>query len=188
MARHATKVRRSFWLSLTWVAAIALSDLAPKLIHAQAATASAGSKASTPWKFRLEEARIEDIHRAIKSGQITCAKLVQAYINRIRAYDGMCVAPVTRRKIPSPTLISHATELPTPSPLSTLRATAARTISPAAVVLPRPSEWSITCTSELARRDSSRARRWTIADTSAFGASGRANARSASAALDAVSN
>ena len=95
MMRHATNVGRCFWLSLTaWVAAIALSDFAPKLIYAQVAMAPSAGKASIPWKFHLEEARIEDIHRAIKSGQITCAKLVQAYINRIRAYDGMCVAPV----------------------------------------------------------------------------------------------
>jgi amidase len=66
----------------------------PSSIFAQVSRPSPASKASAPWKFRLEEARIEDIHRAIKSGQITCAKLVQAYINRIRAYDGMCVAPV----------------------------------------------------------------------------------------------
>ncbi|MSP40975.1 MAG: amidase [Deltaproteobacteria bacterium] len=52
------------------------------------------TKAAPPWKFRLEEARIEDIHRAIRTRQITCEKVVQAYINRIRAYDGQCVAPV----------------------------------------------------------------------------------------------
>jgi amidase len=63
-------------------------------IFAQVSRSLPATKASAPWKFRLEEARIEDIHRAIKSGQITCEKLVQAYINRIRAYDGMCVAPV----------------------------------------------------------------------------------------------
>jgi amidase len=95
MTRHATKVGRFFWLSSTaWVAAIALSNFAPNLIYAQVTTAPAAGKTLTPWKFRLEEARIEDIHRAIKSGQITCEKLVQAHINRIRAYDGMCVAPV----------------------------------------------------------------------------------------------
>ena len=67
----------------------------PQVAYAQGAkSAPAGSSAAAPWKFRLEEARIEDIHRAIKSRQITCEKLVQAYINRIRAYDGMCVAPV----------------------------------------------------------------------------------------------
>ena len=45
----------------------------------------------TQWKFHLEEAKIEDVHRAIKLGQITCQGVVQAYINRIRAYDGACV-------------------------------------------------------------------------------------------------
>ena len=62
--------------------------------HAQVAKPATPAKASTGWKFRLEEARIEDIQRAIKTRQITCEKVVQAYINRIRAYDGQCVAPV----------------------------------------------------------------------------------------------
>lgn len=95
MTRPVTKVRRSFSLSLAaWVAAIGLLDFAPGLTYAQTAKPPPAGKAATPWKFRLEEARIEDIHRAIGSGQITCARLVQAYINRIRAYDGQCVAPV----------------------------------------------------------------------------------------------
>jgi amidase len=95
MTRHVTKVRRSCSLSLAaWVAAIGLLNFAPGLTYAQAAKPPPAGKAATPWKFRLEEARIEDIHRAIGSGQITCARLVQAYINRIRAYDGQCVAPV----------------------------------------------------------------------------------------------
>jgi amidase len=95
MTRPVTKVRRSCSLSLAaWVAAIGLLNFAPRLTYAQAAKPPPAGKAATPWKFRLEEARIEDIHRAIGSGQITCARLVQAYINRIRAYDGQCVAPV----------------------------------------------------------------------------------------------
>jgi amidase len=95
MTRPVTKVRRSCSLSLAaWVAAIGLLNFAPGLTYAQAAKPPPAGKAATPWKFRLEEARIEDIHRAIGSGQITCARLVQAYINRIRAYDGQCVAPV----------------------------------------------------------------------------------------------
>src|SRR5918994_361720 len=68
----------------------ALESSAPPSTYAQSAKSLAGKAA----KFRLEEARIEDIHGAIKSRQITCEQLVQAYINRIRAYDGMCVAPV----------------------------------------------------------------------------------------------
>lgn len=62
--------------------------------HAQIAKPASAAKAPTPWKFRLEEARIEDLHRAIQTRQITCEKIVQAYIDRIRAYDGQCVAPV----------------------------------------------------------------------------------------------
>ena len=45
----------------------------------------------TQSKFHLAEARIEDIQSGIKTGQITCEGVVQAYINRIRAYDGACV-------------------------------------------------------------------------------------------------
>jgi amidase len=37
--------------------------------------------------FRLQEARIDDIHAAMKSGQLTCRRLVQAYLDRIEAYD-----------------------------------------------------------------------------------------------------
>jgi hypothetical protein len=46
-------------------------DFAPGLSYAQTAKPPPAGKAATPWKFRLEEARIEDIHRAIGSGQIT---------------------------------------------------------------------------------------------------------------------
>ena len=95
MTRHATKVGRTFSGSVAaWFAAISLLNFAPGIIYAQTAKPPPAGKASTPWKFRLEEARIEDIHRAIKSRQITCERVVQAYINRIRAYDNMCVAPV----------------------------------------------------------------------------------------------
>lgn len=47
-------------------------------------------------KFTLAEATIDDIHNAIKSGEITCQGLVQAYFNRVKAYNGVCTAPVTR--------------------------------------------------------------------------------------------
>ena len=75
MTRHATKVGRTFSGSLAaWFAAISLLNFAPGLIYAQIAKPPPAGKASTPWKFRLEEARIEDIHRAIKSRQITCER------------------------------------------------------------------------------------------------------------------
>jgi Asp-tRNA(Asn)/Glu-tRNA(Gln) amidotransferase A subunit family amidase len=95
MTRYVKKARRYFSVSLAaWLAMMGLETFFLKVRYAQSANAPTASKASTPGKFRLEEARIEDIHRGIKSRQITCEKLVQAYINRIRAYDGMCVAPV----------------------------------------------------------------------------------------------
>ena len=37
--------------------------------------------------FRLEEATIEDIHVAFRSGELTCRRLVELYLARIEAYD-----------------------------------------------------------------------------------------------------
>src|SRR3954463_5305864 len=37
--------------------------------------------------FRLQEATIDSIHRALRAGQISCRQLVQLYLNRIEAYD-----------------------------------------------------------------------------------------------------
>src|SRR5215510_8364353 len=47
-------------------------------------------------QFHLQEATINDVHAAIKSGEITCQGLVQAYINRAKAYNGMCTELVTK--------------------------------------------------------------------------------------------
>jgi amidase len=47
--------------------------------------------------FHLLEATIPDVHRAIREGQITCRGLVQAYINRARAYNGVCNRLVTEQ-------------------------------------------------------------------------------------------
>ena len=54
-----------------------------------------GASASAAGKFHLEEATIEDIHDAIKGGEITCKGLVQAYMNRVKAYNGACTQLVT---------------------------------------------------------------------------------------------
>src|SRR5947208_2533037 len=49
---------------------------------------AATSAAQSPSKsFRLEEATIEEIHDAYKSGQLTARQLVQMYLDRIAAYD-----------------------------------------------------------------------------------------------------
>lgn len=54
------------------------------------------------FRFHLEESTISDVHRAIRSGQITCRQLVQLYINRARAYNGTSNRLVTRDGVPIP--------------------------------------------------------------------------------------
>jgi amidase len=46
--------------------------------------------------FQLEEATIEDIQRAIQAGETTCKEVVQGYIERARAYNGVCTKLVTK--------------------------------------------------------------------------------------------
>ena len=46
--------------------------------------------------FQVEEASIESIQSAIQSGETTCQKVVQAYIDRAKAYNGVCTALVTK--------------------------------------------------------------------------------------------
>ena len=53
-----------------------------------------------PFQFHLLEATIADVHRGIQSGQISCRALVQAYINRARAYNGTCNQLVTEDMAP----------------------------------------------------------------------------------------
>ena len=45
--------------------------------------------------FRLEEATIEELQGAIKAGQTTCVQVVQQYLDRARAYNGVCSVLVT---------------------------------------------------------------------------------------------
>jgi Asp-tRNA(Asn)/Glu-tRNA(Gln) amidotransferase A subunit family amidase len=55
--------------------------------------------------FRLQEATIDELHAAIKEGQITCVQIVQHYIDRVRAYNGVASVLVT----PDGASISEAT-------------------------------------------------------------------------------
>ncbi|MEQ1884944.1 MAG: amidase family protein [Bryobacteraceae bacterium] len=57
---------------------------------------------NAPWRFHLQEATIADVHRAIRSGQITCRQLVQLYINRAKAYNGTSDRLITRDGAPIP--------------------------------------------------------------------------------------
>src|SRR6516225_6761855 len=52
--------------------------------------------------FRLEGATIDDLHAAIRAGQITCVEIVRRYIERARAYNGVCSVLVTRDGAPVP--------------------------------------------------------------------------------------
>jgi len=45
--------------------------------------------------FRLEEATIDELQAAIRAGEITCVQIVQHYIDRARAYNGVASALVT---------------------------------------------------------------------------------------------
>jgi hypothetical protein len=52
--------------------------------------------------FQIEEASIAGIQNGIKSGQTTCKAVVQAYIDRAKAYNGTCTALVTADGKPIP--------------------------------------------------------------------------------------
>src|SRR5499427_6083713 len=80
--------RRNVWRSckrkggrpmLRQLAFASLILLTPSLASAQSA------------KFRIEEATIEDIQSAILRGDLTSTRVVQLYLNRIKAYNGTCV-------------------------------------------------------------------------------------------------
>ena len=51
---------------------------------------------------RLDEATIEELHAAIKSGRTTCVAVVQHYIDRVRAYNGVASLLVTEDGLPVP--------------------------------------------------------------------------------------
>src|SRR3954469_206519 len=76
-------------------------------IVAIALSAIGGGKAHPQAPFHLLEATIPDVHRAIQGGQITCRGLVEAYLNRARAYNGTCNALVTEDNV-SPFLPNYA--------------------------------------------------------------------------------
>jgi Asp-tRNA(Asn)/Glu-tRNA(Gln) amidotransferase A subunit family amidase len=52
-----------------------------------AGTAHAQPRPQADAPFHLQEATIDGIHAALRSGHISCVQLVQSYLNRIAAYD-----------------------------------------------------------------------------------------------------
>jgi amidase len=55
----------------------------------------AGAVAQPRTAFEVEEATIASIHAAITSGQTTCRGVVQAYVDRAKAYNGVCTTLLT---------------------------------------------------------------------------------------------
>ncbi len=50
--------------------------------------------------FHLEEATIDDLHHAIAAGRTTCVAVVEQYIERVRAFNGVACALVTENGLP----------------------------------------------------------------------------------------
>jgi Asp-tRNA(Asn)/Glu-tRNA(Gln) amidotransferase A subunit family amidase len=50
---------------------------------------------ATEKPFRVEEATIDELHAAIKAGETTCVAAVRHYIDRARAFNGVCSVLVT---------------------------------------------------------------------------------------------
>jgi len=73
--------------------------------------------------FRLEEATIDELHRAIRAGETTCVEVVQHYINRVRAYNGICSMLVTEDGSPVPQALGAIrAQKPTAFPSATVTA------------------------------------------------------------------
>src|SRR5258705_1820988 len=52
--------------------------------------------------FRVDEATIEELHAAIPAGRTTCVAVVEQYIDRVRAYNGVASLLVTEDGAPVP--------------------------------------------------------------------------------------
>src|SRR5260370_32851708 len=53
-------------------------------------------------RFRLEEATIDELHAAIKAGETTCVAVVEHYIARARAFNGVASLLVTEDGVSVP--------------------------------------------------------------------------------------
>ena len=80
-------------LALPFVLAIVMPTAG--LAQTGSAAQNAPSPAAGASRFHLEEATIDDVHRAIKDGEITCHGLIEAYFARAKAYNGVTNELVT---------------------------------------------------------------------------------------------
>ena len=86
-----------------FIVAVAGFAAAGSGLRSQGTQGGATSPSRTPpaaaaggFRFHLQDATIDDIHRAIRDGQITCQGLVQLYLNRAKAYNGVADELVTQ--------------------------------------------------------------------------------------------
>ena len=77
---------------LAWLG-VSLALVCAVIVVRVAHTASVVAQPRTT--FEVEEATITSIHAAITSGRTTCRGVVQAYIERAKAYNGVCTALLT---------------------------------------------------------------------------------------------
>ncbi len=75
---------------------------APLLSRAFLLCLAAASSSFAQSGFRVEESSITDIQSAIRAGRATCKDVVQAYIDRAKAYNGVCTELVTNDGMPIP--------------------------------------------------------------------------------------
>ena len=61
-----------------------------------------GSSLFAQGGFRVEEVSITDIQNAIRAGRTTCREVVQSYLDRVKAYNGVCTAFLTPDGKPIP--------------------------------------------------------------------------------------
>lgn len=59
----------------------------------------------TETPFRVEEATIAALHRAIRDGRTTCVDVVRQYLARVRAYNGVCSMLMTADGAPVPEVV-----------------------------------------------------------------------------------
>src|SRR5262245_19802633 len=83
------------------LAAIAMAGVAASLSpvavfgQIERSTGQTAVKGKPGGRFQVEEATIEDVQRAIQEGRTTCTDVVHAYLERARAYNGICTQLVT---------------------------------------------------------------------------------------------
>jgi len=79
---------RSYWVALAVLTAIGGAGCARE--------SAAPAPAAAVGEFQIEEATIAGMHAAISSGRTTCTGVVEAYIERAKAYNGICTALITK--------------------------------------------------------------------------------------------